>query len=86
MPDIGKQLRAYIEENFIVSAAKALGDGDSLLEKGVVDSTGFIELITHLEEQYGIQVRDDEMIPENLDSIDNLCAYVSRKLAAAQAK
>ncbi len=81
MSDIGKQIRSYIEENFIVSAAATLNDGDSLLDKGVVDSTGFIELITYLEEQFGIQVRDNEMVPENLDSIGNLTAYVQRKLS-----
>ncbi|MEQ1579215.1 MAG: acyl carrier protein [Steroidobacteraceae bacterium] len=83
MSDIRQQLRSYIEENFIVSASASLTDSDSLLDKGVVDSTGFIELITYLEERFAIEVRDDEMIPENLDSIDNLTTYVDRKLQAA---
>lgn len=85
MSDIRKKLRSYIEENFIVSATKGLTDEDSLLDKGVVDSTGFIELVTHLEEEFGIQVRDEEMLPENLDSIANLDAYVTRKLGASAA-
>ena len=81
MSEFRQKLRAYIEENFIVNATRGLGDDDSLLDKGVVDSTGFIELVTHLEEAFAIQVKDEEMVPENLDSIANLDAYVSRKLA-----
>ena len=81
MSDIRKKLRANIDENFIISDTKGLTDDDSLLDKGVVDSTGFIELVTHLEEAFGIRVLDEEMLPENLDSIANLDAYVTRKLA-----
>ena len=79
MSDIKQELRAYIAENFIVSATASLADDASLLDSGVVDSTGFIELISFLEEHFGIQVKDDEMVPENLDSIANLEAYVTRK-------
>jgi len=79
MSDIKQELRAYIAENFIVSATASLTDEASLLDSGVVDSTGFIELISFLEEHFGIQVKDEEMVPENLDSIANLEAYVKRK-------
>jgi acyl carrier protein len=79
MSDIKQELRAYISENFIVSATANLADDASLLDSGVVDSTGFIELISFLEEHFGIQVKDEEMVPENLDSIANLEAYVKRK-------
>ena len=79
MSDIKQELRAYISENFIVSATASLADDASLLDSGVVDSTGFIELISFLEEHFGIQVKDEEMVPENLDSIANLDAYVKRK-------
>jgi acyl carrier protein len=83
MADYKQQLRAYIAENFIVSATTKLSDSDSLLDNGVVDSTGFIELISFLEEHFGIQVKDAEMVPENLDSIDHLDAYLGRKLGSA---
>ncbi len=79
MSDIKQELRAYIAENFIVSSTASLSDDASLLDSGVVDSTGFIELISFLEEHFGIQVKDEEMVPENLDSIANLQAYVQRK-------
>lgn len=50
------------------TGSAALADGDSFLEHHVLDSTGFLELIAHLEETYAIRVADDEMVPENLDS------------------
>jgi acyl carrier protein len=80
MSDIKPALRRYIEDNFILGAGSAaLADGDSFLEHHVLDSTGFLELIAHLEETYAIRVADDEMMPENLDSIDAVAAYVARK-------
>lgn len=80
MSDIKAALRRYIEDNFIMgTGAAALGDADSFLEHHVLDSTGFLELITHLEETYGIRVGDDEMVPENLDSLDAVAAYIARK-------
>ena len=80
MSDIKPALRRYIEDNFILGAgATALGDADSFLEHHVLDSTGFLELIAHLEETYAIRVADDEMVPDNLDSIDAVVAYLTRK-------
>jgi acyl carrier protein len=58
----------------------ALADSDSFLEHHVLDSTGFLELIGYLEETYSIKVGDSEMVPENLDSLDNIALYVARKL------
>ncbi|UCE67992.1 MAG: acyl carrier protein [Candidatus Zixiibacteriota bacterium] len=56
-----------------------LADGDSLLDKGIVDSTGILELIGFLEENFDIQIDDEELIPENLDSVVNLINFVNRK-------
>jgi len=79
--DIKGQVRTYIADNFIMgSNAAKFGDGDSFLDLHIIDSTGFLELITYIEEQFGIQVEDDEMIPENLDSLDSIQAYVTKKL------
>jgi acyl carrier protein len=73
-------VRRYLDDNFIMgTSAKPLGDGDSFLEHQVLDSTGFLELIAFLEERYGIRVADDEMLPENLDSLDAIEAYLARK-------
>jgi acyl carrier protein len=53
----------------------------SFLDLGIIDSTGVIELISFLEETYGIHVEDDEMVPENLDSLKNIEQYVVQKMA-----
>jgi len=82
MQDIKAEIRRYIEDNFIMGAGGvALADADSFLEHHVLDSTGFLELISHLEEQYGIKVLDDEMLPENLDSLQSAAEFVARKRA-----
>ena len=82
--DIKAQVRAYIVDNFIMGGnADHLKDADSFMETHVVDSTGFLELVTFIEETYKVSVTDDEMVPENLDSLDNIDAYVRRKRAAA---
>lgn len=80
MNDIKAAIRRFIEDTFILgTGATVLADGDSFLEHHVLDSTGFLELIAHLEETYAIKVGDDEMVPENLDSIDAAAAYIVRK-------
>ena len=57
----------------------ALADGVSLMKAGVIDSTGVLELISFLEEQFSIQVADEEMTPENLDSVDSIVSFLGRK-------
>jgi acyl carrier protein len=80
MADIKAQLRSYIQDNFVLGAVtKPLGNADSFMDRAILDSTGFLELVTYLEESFGMVVTDEEMIPENLDSIDSLAAFVERK-------
>ena len=74
------EIRAFIVENFLFGNDDGLEDGTSFLEEGIIDSTGVLELVTFLEETYEIQVEDDELVPENLDSIDNVAAYLERKM------
>lgn len=82
---IKKKVWDYIENNFFFTAdARGVGDDQSFLDLGVLDSTGVIELVSFLEETYGIQVEDEEMIPENLDSLNNIDRYVRGKLAARE--
>ena len=81
--DIAARVRRYIVENFYVADAAALDDQSSLLDLGIIDSTGVLELIGFIEREFGIHVQDDEMVPENLDSIAQVAAYVSRKKTAA---
>ena len=83
MPDIKQQVRAYILDNFLMGTqGTRFTDADSFMEQHVLDSTGFLELITFLEETYAIKVDDEEMVPENLDGVNNVEAFVQRKLAA----
>ena len=75
-------LRRYILDNHLFTDDDgALKDADSFLESGTLDSTGIMELILFLEETFGLKVSDEDMVPENLDSIDSLVAYVERKQA-----
>ena len=77
---IKADVRRFIEENFLMGAGGVqLADGDSFLDHHVLDSTGFLELIAFLEEAFAIKVLDEEMVPENLDSLDSVAGYVARK-------
>lgn len=60
----------------------ALNDGESLLTKGVIDSVGALEITQFIEETFNIKVKEDEMLPENLDSVDNIVAFVRRTQTA----
>jgi acyl carrier protein len=78
--EIKQQVRDFITTNFYVPDPTALGDSTSLLDKGIIDSTGVLEVIGFIEDTFGITVEDSEMLPENLDSVERIAAYVSRKL------
>ncbi len=82
--DFELDVRRYIIENFLLGDDSGLSAAQSLLATGIVDSTGIMELVLFLEEKYGIQVADQEMLPENLDSISNIAAFLIRKLAVRQ--
>lgn len=73
------KIRAYIAENFLFGDSAQLGVGESFLDKGIIDSTGILEIVMFLEEQFGIKVADSEMLPENLDSIGNIVRFIARK-------
>ena len=82
--DARATLRTYIMDNFLMSDDdSALEDGQSLLDTGVIDSTGVLELIQFLEETFDFAVDDEELVPENLDSVDNLVAFIGRKQQVA---
>jgi len=84
MQAIKTAVRQFVQDNFIMgSNGPVFGDADSFMEHHIVDSTGFLELVTYLEEHYGFQVEDEEMVPENLDSLDSIAAYVMSKRAGA---
>lgn len=73
------QVRQFILTNFYVADPNTLTDRASLLDSGVIDSTGVLEVIAYLERDFGVTVADDEIAPENLDSIERIAAYVARK-------
>ena len=77
-----QELRHFIVDNFLFgdqSGRFAFSDTDSLQALGIVDSTGVLELVCHLQEKYGISVADEELLPENLDSVDRIARFVDRK-------
>ena len=82
-PDISIKIRNFIIENFLFGdSSNGLKDTDSFLENGIIDSTGVLELVSFLEENFGIEVADEELIPENLDSIANVVNYLQNKIQA----
>ena len=80
MSDLKQQIRAFIVENFLFGDANGLKDDSSFLEDGIIDSTGVLELVTFLEEKFSITVEDEDLIPENLDSINNVTAYLEKNM------
>ena len=78
------EVRNFIFKNFLFDdAADSLDDNDSFLEKGIIDSTGMLELVAFLEEKYGFRIEDEELVPENLDSVEKLVQFISRKKVQA---
>lgn len=78
---IRQRVRGFLAENFYVPDLAKLEDGASLVERGIVDSTGILEVLGFIETTFEIHVEDAEAIPSNLDSIANIVAFVGRKLA-----
>lgn len=75
------KVRKYILENYLFTEDQSeLNNHDSFLEKGIIDSTGVLEVTFFLEEEFGMSVEDEEMIPENLDSVNNIVKYINSKL------
>jgi len=84
--EISQAVRRFISDNFMFKDdGSGIGADASLLEAGIIDSTGVLELICFLESTYDIQVADEEMLPENLDSVRAITNYVSRKVKSGQA-
>jgi acyl carrier protein len=83
--DVKSTIRQFVTENFYLPDPAALDDNASLIDLGVVDSTGVLEVISFLEGTFELTVKEDETVPENLDSIARITAYVERKRLAAAA-
>lgn len=77
---VERAVTTFIVDNFLFgNAADAPAPATSFMETGLIDSTGVLELVAFVESTYGIKVGDDELVPENLDSVANLAAFVARK-------
>ena len=70
------RLRSWIQDTFFV---EGFSDSDSFLKNRLIDSTGMMELVAFIESEFGFKAKDDELVPDNLDSIDNVVRYVARK-------
>lgn len=83
MSDYKQNIRKFVVDNFLFGQAGNLADDTSFLDQGIIDSTGVLELAMHIETTYGFKVNDDELVPENLDSINAVASYLERKLSKA---
>jgi acyl carrier protein len=79
MKNVRKIIREFVISNFLFGSANGLQDHTSFLNEGIIDSTGVLELVSFVENEFSIQMDDDELIPENLDSINNIADYLLRK-------
>lgn len=79
---IKEAVREFVRDNFYMGEDDSIADGDSFLDLGVIDSTGILEVVAFLEERFGIEVDDSELVPENLDSVSSVAAFVARKKGA----
>ena len=83
--DVAQRIRAFLVDSFLLGDDTGFANDDSLIEAGIVDSTGVMEVVAFLEESFAITIDDDELVADNLDSVERLAAFVGRKLAAADA-
>ncbi len=78
------RIQKFILENYLFTSDRsALGLDDSLLNRGIVDSTGMLEIIMFIEEQLGVTVKDEDMVPENLDSVSRIATFVESRRKVA---
>jgi len=77
-------IREFIVDNFLFGDGSQLHDDSSFLQESIIDSTGILEVISFLEKQFPIKINDDEILPENLDSLNNISAFLKRKFSNNQ--
>lgn len=80
---VNEKIRSFILENILAGSRGAtLDDNDSFLEKGIIDSTGILELVSFIEDEFKIQVRDEELVPDNFDSVSKLAGYITTRIGS----
>jgi len=77
--DNSSKIRQFIVENFLFGDGQVLKDDTSFMQEGIIDSTGILELVFFLEETFGVSVEDDELVPENFDSLKKIVKYLETK-------
>ena len=83
MTSVEQKLRTIVTETFLIGNSNELHGDDSFIETGIIDSTGILQLVEFVEQEFGVKVDDEDLVPENLDSINRLVAFVERKKALA---
>jgi acyl carrier protein len=78
--DNSDKVREFVVENFLFGDGEVLKYDTSFMEEGIIDSTGILELVFFLEETFGFSVEDDELVPDNMDSLQNIARFIDRKL------
>ena len=84
MSSIEETVRTFVVENFLFGEGDGLKADTSFEDKGIIDSTGILELVMFLEETYGIKVEDSEVVLENFDTLDRIALYLRRKVGVAE--
>ncbi|MBI4845984.1 MAG: acyl carrier protein [Candidatus Omnitrophica bacterium] len=78
---VKEKVKEFIVNNFLMGAESAqLNDGDSFLEQGILDSTGILELVEFIQDSFAIKVADEELVPDNLDSLNNIDVFIRKKM------
>ena len=80
MNEIKQKIRDFVVENFLFGDDGQLEDQTSFLEEGIIDSMGILELVDYIDKEFNITIADEELLPENLDSINNIAGYLGGKL------
>jgi len=79
MDAIRQKLRNFVAETFLFGDGEGLRDDDSFIEKGIIDSTGILQVVDFVEQEFGLRIREEDLLPENLDSIEQLTGFVQRE-------
>lgn len=76
-------IRKFVVDNYLFGEEGKLGNEDSFMETGIIDSTGILELVRFLESTYAVKVADEELIPDNLDSVNKIVSFICTKQASS---
>ena len=80
MDTFADDVRSFVVTNYLLGREDGLTNDASFMDEGIIDSTGILELVSHLEESYGITITEEELVPDNLDSVNRIAAYLNKKL------